>query len=46
MYRFRPYPEAMHPKYLSYMIQTARNPATEIDQMKYGIKRQWAKSDT
>ena len=36
MYRFRPYPEAMHPKYLSYMIQTAET-QHEIDQMKTGI---------
>ena len=36
IYRFRPYPEAMHPKYLSYMIQTAET-QREIDQMKTGI---------
>ena len=36
MYRFRPHPEAMHSKYLSYMIQTAEI-QREIDQMKTGI---------
>ena len=36
VYRFRPHPEAMHPKYLSYMIQTAET-QREIDQMKTGI---------
>ena len=36
VYRFRPHPEAMHSKYLSYMIQTAET-QREIDQMKTGI---------
>ena len=36
IYRFRPHPEAMHPKYLSYLIQTAEA-QREIDQMKTGI---------
>ena len=36
MYRFRPHPKAMHPKYLTYMLQTAET-QFEIDRMKTGI---------
>ena len=36
MYRFRPHPEVMHPKYLAYMIQTPEA-QLEIDRMKTGI---------
>ena len=36
MYRFRPHPEAMRPKYLAYMIQTSEA-QLEIDRMKTGI---------
>ena len=36
MYRFRPHPEAMHSKFLSFMLQTAEI-QREIDQMKTGI---------
>ena len=36
MYRFRPHPEAMHPKYLAYILQTLET-QLEIDRMKTGI---------
>jgi type I restriction enzyme, S subunit len=36
MYRFRPHPEIMHPKYLAYFLQT-RGSQLEIDRMKTGI---------
>jgi type I restriction enzyme S subunit len=36
MYRFRPHPDVMHPKYLTYFIQT-RACQIEIDRMKTGI---------
>lgn len=36
MYRFRPEPDALHPKYLAYLIQR-RDTQLEIDRMKTGI---------
>ena len=36
MYRFRPHPEAIHPKYLAYILQTSES-RLEIDRMKTGI---------
>ena len=36
MYRFRPHPKVMNPKYLAYFIQT-REAQLEIDRMKTGI---------
>ena len=36
MYRFRPHPQAMHTKYLAYIIQTPEA-QIEIDRMKTGI---------
>ena len=36
MYRFRPYPELMYPKYLAYVLQTPEA-QLEIDRMKTGI---------
>lgn len=36
MYRFRPHPEALHPKYLAYLIQR-RETQLQIDLMKTGI---------
>lgn len=36
MYRFRPHPEALEPKYLAYFIQTSATQIT-IDRMKTGI---------
>lgn len=36
MYRFRPHPTVMHPKYLAYFLQT-RESQIEIDRMKTGI---------
>ena len=36
MYRFRPHPEALHPKYLAYLIRRQET-QLEIDRMKTGI---------
>ena len=36
MYRFKPHPEVMYPKYLAYMLQTPEA-QLEIDRMKTGI---------